>query len=79
MKLTVLGDSSRVGRGERDPDGDAKPGQHVDERVGSEEAYLTAEQDFTDVLRRVNVKISMDGTGRCIDNVFVERRWRSLK
>ena len=25
------------------------------------------------------IKISMDGKGRCIDNVFVERLWRSLK
>jgi putative transposase len=34
---------------------------------------------FTDVLRAAGVKISMDGKGRCIDNVFVERLWRSLK
>ncbi len=35
--------------------------------------------DFTDVLRRAGIKISMDGKGRCIDNIFVERLWRSLK
>jgi putative transposase len=34
---------------------------------------------FTDVLSAAGVKISMDGKGRCIDNVFVERLWRSLK
>jgi len=34
---------------------------------------------FTDVLRDANVRISMDGKGRCIDNIFVERVWRSLK
>jgi len=34
---------------------------------------------FTDILRTAGVKISMDGKGRCIDNVFVERLWRSLK
>jgi putative transposase len=34
---------------------------------------------FTEVLRDRGVKISMDGKGRCIDNVFVERLWRSLK
>ncbi len=34
---------------------------------------------FTDILRAAGVKISMDGKGRCIDNVFVERLWRSLK
>jgi len=36
-------------------------------------------QPFTDVLLAAGVKISMDGKGRCIDNVFVERLWRSLK
>jgi putative transposase len=36
-------------------------------------------QAFTDVLRAAGAKISMDGKGRCIDNVFVERLWRSLK
>ena len=25
------------------------------------------------------IKISMDGKGRCMDNIFVERLWRSLK
>jgi putative transposase len=31
------------------------------------------------VLRRERIKISMDGKGRWLDNVFVERLWRSLK
>jgi putative transposase len=35
--------------------------------------------DFTGILLGAGVKISMDGKGRCIDNVFVERLWRSLK
>ena len=35
--------------------------------------------DFTTPLLELGVKISMDGKGRCIDNVFVERLWRSLK
>ena len=35
--------------------------------------------DFTDVLRDAEVKISMDGRGRWMDNVFIERLWRSLK
>jgi putative transposase len=34
---------------------------------------------FTDVLKEAGVTISMDGTGRWVDNVFVERLWRSLK
>jgi putative transposase len=34
--------------------------------------------DFTGVLERGGVTISMDGKG-CMDNIFVERLWRSLK
>ena len=36
-------------------------------------------EDFTDVLLDRGIKISMDGKGRFIDNIFVERLWRSLK
>ena len=35
--------------------------------------------DFTGTLKRHDVTISMDGKGRCMDNIFVERLWRSLK
>jgi len=35
--------------------------------------------DFTDVLKKNNIQISMDGKGRWMDNVFIERLWRSLK
>lgn len=34
---------------------------------------------FTDVLKREDVSISMDGRGRALDNIFVERLWRSVK
>jgi putative transposase len=34
---------------------------------------------FTGVLRAAGVRISMDGRGRWMDNVFIERLWRSLK
>jgi putative transposase len=34
---------------------------------------------FTDELHANSIKISMDGKGRWIDNVFVERLWRSVK
>ena len=36
-------------------------------------------EDFTDVLKDNGIKISMDGKGRWMDNVFIERLWRSLK
>jgi putative transposase len=41
-------------------------------------SQFTAEA-FTKPLRDRGIAISMDGKGRCIDNVFVERLWRSLK
>lgn len=34
---------------------------------------------FTGILKEAGVKISMDGKGRWMDNVFIERLWRSLK
>ena len=34
---------------------------------------------FTEVLLDTSVRISMDGRGRWMDNVFIERLWRSLK
>jgi putative transposase len=34
---------------------------------------------FTGTLARAGIKISMDGRGRWMDNVFIERLWRSLK
>jgi putative transposase len=36
-------------------------------------------RDFTGVLEEAQIAISMDGRGRCLDNVFIERLWRSLK
>lgn len=36
-------------------------------------------QRFTNVLKDRNIKISMDGQGRWMDNVFIERLWRSMK
>lgn len=36
-------------------------------------------QAFTERLRRGEIQISMDGRGRALDNVFVERLWRSVK
>jgi len=34
---------------------------------------------FTDLLKEHDIKISMDGKGRALDNIFVERLWRSVK
>ena len=34
---------------------------------------------FTSVLSKAEIRISMDGRGRWMDNVFIERLWRSMK
>jgi putative transposase len=41
-------------------------------------AQFTSEQ-FLGVLERNDIQISMDGRGRALDNVFVERLWRTVK
>ena len=41
-------------------------------------SQFTAEV-FTDTLRANNIAISMDGKGRWMDNVFIERLWKSVK
>ena len=53
--------------------------------LGSPEIFNTDQgsqftsQAFTGRLERAGVAISMDGRGRALDNVFVERLWRSVK
>ena len=54
-------------------------------RYGKPEIFNTDQgsqftgSDFTGKLLAAEVKISMDGRGRCMDNIFIERLWRSLK
>ncbi len=54
-------------------------------RYGTPEIFNTDQgsqftsADFTRVLTDSGIKISMDGKGRWLDNVFVERLWRSVK
>lgn len=36
-------------------------------------------KEFTGLLEKQGIKISMDGKGRALDNIFVERLWRSVK
>ena len=60
-------------------------GQEALARFGRPEIFNTDQgsqftsADFTDVLRGAQVRISMDGRGRWMGNVFIERLWRSLK
>ena len=54
-------------------------------RFGSPEIFNTNQGSqfssfaFTAVLKDAEIRISMDGRGRWMDNVFIERLWRSLK
>lgn len=45
----------------------------------SDQGCQFTSEGFTDVLKAHDIKISMDGKGRWMDNVFIERLWRSLK
>lgn len=35
--------------------------------------------EYINVLKQKNIQISMDGRGRCFDNIFTERLWRTVK
>jgi putative transposase len=54
-------------------------------RFGKPEIFNTDQgsqftsREFTDTLKKAGVQISMDGRGRYLDNIFIERLWRSLK
>jgi putative transposase len=47
--------------------------------VNTDQGSQITSLDFTEALKEAGVKISMDGRGRWLDNVFIERLWRSLK
>jgi len=49
------------------------------EIFNSDQGCQFTSENFTDVLKDNGIKISMDGKGRWMDNVFIERLWRSLK
>lgn len=45
----------------------------------SDQGAQFTSQEFTEQLLSNQIKVSMDGKGRWMDNVFIERLWRSLK
>lgn len=45
----------------------------------SDQGCQFTSEGFTDILKAHHIQISMDGKGRWMDNVFIERLWRSLK
>ncbi|AJP73466.1 hypothetical protein TS85_19250 [Sphingomonas hengshuiensis] len=55
------------------------PSSRAPEIFNTDQGSQFTSQAVTSVLRDAEVRISMDGTGRWMDNVFIERLWRSLK
>jgi putative transposase len=49
------------------------------EIFNSDQGAQFTSEEFTGRLKDRGIKISMDGRGRALDNVFVERLWRSVK
>jgi len=49
------------------------------EIFNSDQGSQFTSADFTGVLKREGITISMDGRGRAFDNIFVERLWRNVK
>jgi len=45
----------------------------------SDQGCQFTSQDFTGRLLSADIQISMDGRGRALDNIFVERLWRTVK
>lgn len=49
------------------------------EIFNSDQGSQFTSTDFTGVLKREEIRTSMDGRGRAFDNIFVERLWRNVK
>jgi putative transposase len=45
----------------------------------SDQGCQFTSEDYTNILSENKVQISMDGRGRCLDNIFTERLWRTVK
>lgn len=45
----------------------------------SDQGSQFTSHEYTGILETNNIQISMDGRGRCLDNIFTERLWRSVK
>jgi len=51
----------------------------IPEIFNSDQGCQFTSEAFTGVLKAHSITISMDGRGRALDNIFVERLWRSVK
>jgi putative transposase len=51
----------------------------VPEIFNSDQGVQFTSNEFTDILKAHGIQISMDGKGRALDNIMIERFWRTLK
>ncbi len=51
----------------------------IPEIFNTDQGSQFTSESFISTLEEIPIAVSMDGKGRCMDNVFVERLWRSLK
>lgn len=51
----------------------------IPEIINSDQGCQFTSVEWVDFLRKRDIKISMTGKGRCHDNIFIERFWRSFK
>ena len=58
---------------------DALAGHGAPEIFNTDQGSQFTSFAFTGRLQAADIRISMDGRGRCMDNIFIERLWRSLK
>ncbi|QJB35924.1 IS3 family transposase [Chitinophaga oryzae] len=49
------------------------------EIINSDQGSTFTADAYTKAIKRLEVRISMDGKGRAIDNIFIERLWRTIK
>jgi putative transposase len=54
-------------------------GQGCPEVFNTDQGVQFTSASYTGRLETAGAKVSMDGKGRCLDNVFVERLWRTVK
>ncbi len=53
--------------------------RHIPAIHNSDQGSHFTSPRYTDLLAGLDVQISMDGRGRCMDNIFTERLWRTVK
>lgn len=53
--------------------------QAIPDIHNSDQGSQYTSHEYTTLLQAKQIQISMDGRGRCMDNIFTERLWRSVK